>query len=292
MLDAAKWVATRSRAEWRNVDNPAGNPHGDSKIEAQTYDPSRVALVPGVGLRLSAGPAPVGGVKPYTSASVQSAEPQDGKTLFAQRFGRFEASIRMPRQNGLWPAFWLLPADGMWPPEIDVVEFIAFPNGATPTNATKAPWIGMNPATTLHWKTTEGLFKQATAGIDYSIDRTDVWPPFTDTFHTYAVEWRPERLSFFLDGEPVFCSSEPAAIPQKAMYLILNLAISNGTRDRPGWAGYVPTDAKWPQSMDVAFVKVWQFKDLQAAAAQTTVAPAQAPSAPSHVGKPKSSHEQ
>lgn len=49
--------------------------------------------------------------------------------LFSQRFGLFEAKMRMSRQSGFWPAFWQLPftdptgVNASWPPETDPVEF-------------------------------------------------------------------------------------------------------------------------------------------------------------------------
>ena len=56
---------------------------------------------------------------PYTSARLLT---QD---LFEQRYGRFEARIRLPFGQGIWPAFWLLGADvdeNPWPAagEIDI----------------------------------------------------------------------------------------------------------------------------------------------------------------------------
>jgi len=64
----------------------------------------------------------------YTSARLTT------KGLFEQAYGRFEARIRLPYGQGMWPAFWLLGADSEevgWPDcgEIDIMEF----RGQNPT---------------------------------------------------------------------------------------------------------------------------------------------------------------
>ncbi|MEO1171772.1 MAG: glycoside hydrolase family 16 protein, partial [Myxococcota bacterium] len=137
----------------------------------------------------------------YTSARVTTL----GK--FDQRFGRFEASMKMPTGQGLWPAFWMLGADFPdvgWPltGEIDVIEY----SGNEPTSVSGA----------LH-----GPGFNGGAAILSKYNR-EVAPEEGDTelvrwdqgFHVYAVEWEPTRITWSVDNEVYFSitSSEVQAI--------------------------------------------------------------------------------
>jgi beta-glucanase (GH16 family) len=53
---------------------------------------------------------------PYISGQLQT------HNSFSQTYGLFEAKMELPAGQGFWPAFWLLPESGAWPPEIDVME--------------------------------------------------------------------------------------------------------------------------------------------------------------------------
>ncbi|RHY30606.1 hypothetical protein DYB32_004195 [Aphanomyces invadans] len=84
--------------------------------------------------------SPASGERHFRSAKLDTA------TSFSQRFGKFEARIRLPRGAGMWPAFWycsvcgllrshgrcrFMPKGGQcWPMdgEIDIVEYV----GQTP----------------------------------------------------------------------------------------------------------------------------------------------------------------
>lgn len=65
--------------------------------------------------------------KSYTSTRIRTMK-DDGTCLYAPRYGRVEARMKLPREEGLWPAFWMLPADtsvyGTWAAsgEIDILE--------------------------------------------------------------------------------------------------------------------------------------------------------------------------
>ena len=50
---------------------------------------------------------------------------------WTQRYGYFEARMKLPRAAGVWPAFWMMPTEenpyGQWPKcgEIDIAEVLA-----------------------------------------------------------------------------------------------------------------------------------------------------------------------
>jgi beta-glucanase (GH16 family) len=130
------------------------------------------------------------------------------KGRFAQAYGYFEARIRYTGGNGLWPAFWMDPADYVWPPEIDILE--AYPN----TTA----WPGRNRLiSTLHYGATN-LEHQIVYDAGY--DLSGGW-------HTYGLDWRPGSMTFYVDGQSI--GSITQDVPSKPFYLILNLAVGNWT---------------------------------------------------------------
>ena len=173
----------------------------------------------------------------YTSGKVQG----DGKISF--QYGRIEARIRMPRGEGLWPAFWMLgenifePGVG-WPKcgEIDIME-----------HANVQDWIGAAIHTEAYNHT---IGTQKTGSIPSSDYDTE--------FHTYGVEWTADRLSFYLDDSVYFTVTKSQLGDSEAewpfdqpFWLILNLAVGGA------WGGD-PSNGQFPQSMQVDWVRVYQ----------------------------------
>lgn len=146
------------------------------------------------------------------------------KDAFSQTYGYFEMRAKMPKGRGLWPAFWLLPATGKWPPEIDIVEVI----GHQPSIVNHAA----------HW--TEGGKKR---DILFPTPRVDT----SAGFHTYGVEWTPETIRWFFDGQESARIATPADLNQP-MYMLLNLAVGGH------WPGKV--DPKiLPAALEVDYVR-------------------------------------
>jgi beta-glucanase (GH16 family) len=147
---------------------------------------------------------------------------------FAQQFGWFEIRCRLPKGNGLWPAFWMLPEPLGWPPEIDVVEN-----------------LGQDTAVayfTNHFSGPDGRHASQGSGKVAT-------PDLSADFHTYAVEWSAQAIVWYLDGVEKFRSTR--GVPQQPMYLLVNLAV--------GGSWPVPPDetTRWPASFDVDYVRAY-----------------------------------
>ena len=146
---------------------------------------------------------------------------------FSQAYGYFEMRAQLPASQGIWPQFWLLPSDQTWPPEIDIVEML----GKDPTTIYTTAHTGRNNMSIGH----------ATNVPDTSMD-----------FHTYAVEWDPNSITWYFDGRQVFRTATPPDM-HKAMYLVANLAVGGG------WPG--PTDAstRFPASFRIDYIRAYRF---------------------------------
>jgi len=186
--------------------------------------------------------------KNYVSGEVST------RGLFSQAYGHFEMRAKVPQADGMWPAFWLLPENNAWPPEIDILEYIYAPYGAKPTASQN-----LSHATeTLIWKTANGSNQSSTA--------TSTPMNWGAQYHNYAIDWRPGSLVWEIDGKVVDCvidtPSTGTRVPNQAMFMIINDAISHPN----GWAGTLQASQKLPIEFDVAYVRVSQFKDVPAGA--------------------------
>ena len=139
-----------------------------------------------------------------------------------------EGRIRVPPiTEGFWPAFWLTP-DDQWPPEIDVFEFF----GADPC-----------PYMTYYYRDDEGH-------IQYD-EGTHCGPDFSADFHEYAVDWREDRIVWYIDGEEHFRFDDEEYISTEEMRLILNFGI-----DAPFLEA--PNSSDLPAYMEIDWIRVWE----------------------------------
>jgi beta-glucanase (GH16 family) len=144
---------------------------------------------------------------------------------FSQTYGYFEMRAKLPAGQGLWPAFWLLPVDGSWPPEIDIMETI----GSEPDVLN----------TTVHY------------GDEKSIGSEFKASGLTTGFHTYGLDWSADTLTWYLDGRQVFQTATPAGM-DKAMYLLANLAVGGE------WAGSPNGSTSFPATLSIDYIRAYR----------------------------------
>ena len=227
--DPSRWVLELGGEGWGNQ-------------ELQTYtDRPENSSIEGGALVITARAEKFTGrdgiARDYTSARL--------KTLgrFSQAYGRFEARIKIPRGQGIWPAFWMMgvnidsrgwPDDG----ELDVMEN-----------------IGREPSTvhgTLH-----GPGYSGADGLSTPFQSPN-GRPFADDYHLYAVEWEPSQIRWYVDGTN-FKTVKPSDLPAGArwvfdheMFMLLNVAVGGN------WPGNPDQTSVFPQQMLVDYVRVYR----------------------------------
>lgn len=172
----------------------------------------------------------------YTSARIKTA----GKRAF--QYGRIEGRMKLPRGRGMWPAFWMLGADfpaTPWPAagEIDIMEY----RGQEPSTV-----VG-----SLHGPGYSG-------GNARSRSQTLSLARFDNSFHVFAVEWTPQKIEHYVDGELYFTTTR-ADVPgpwvfDKPFFLILNVAVGGN------FVGAPDAITTFPQEMVIDWVRVYEAK--------------------------------
>ena len=162
---------------------------------------------------------------------------------FAQRYGYFEIRAKLPAGKGVWPAFWLLPTDATWPPELDILEQIG----------------GEDVYQTVH-TAQDGAHEQT--GFKIQV------PGDTSGFHTYGALWTPDRIVWFVDGRQTATAPTPADM-RKPMYLLLNLAIGGSMPGDPD------DHTVWPARFSISYVHVYSLEPARVAAVPTPIKGAQ-----------------
>jgi beta-glucanase (GH16 family) len=172
----------------------------------------------------------------YTSAKLITKERQ----LFT--YGRIEISAKLPSGRGTWPAIWMLGNNidtAGWPlcGEIDIMEHVGF-NKDSVFGSVHTQLFNHIIGT----QTTKGLFIQN---------------PYT-AFHVYGIEWSPEKIDFFIDGNKYLSfKNQHLSVKEwpfdKPFYLILNVAVGGN------WGGQQGVDETvFPATMEVDYVRVYQ----------------------------------
>ncbi len=157
---------------------------------------------------------------------------------FEQRYGRFEARMMLPSGQGIWPAFWMVGSNIKsvgWPAcgETDICEFV----GKTPTTV---------------YGTLNG---PGYTGRDARQGRIH-YDTLSTQFHTYGLEWTPNRMIWTFDGKPFHKVEAKDVAPHpwpfdKPQFLLLTLAVGGN------FPGSPEASTLFPQRLVVDWIRVW-----------------------------------
>lgn len=212
-----------------------GNGWGNNELQYYTDRPENVVVQNGY-LIITAKQEDLGGAA-FTSARIKT------QNLFDQKYGRFEARIKLPQGKGLWPAFWMLGSNFdqvSWPQcgEIDIMEYL----GNKPTEV-----FG-----TIH---APGIFGANSLTKKYMLPTGR----FDTDFHVFGIEWTENYINWYVDNV-LYSHLTRAKVEEEggewvfdnSFFMILNLAVGGNLPGSPN------ADTTFPQRMIVDYVRVYQ----------------------------------
>jgi beta-glucanase (GH16 family) len=246
-IDPTKWDFDLGNGFFNYDSNTWISGWGNNELQYYTREPTNAFAADGV-LHIRAVKESMHGCG-YTSAKLRSKK-RDGGELFAKRYGRFEFRAKLPTGKGVWPALWMLPQEekyGGWAAsgEIDVLEA----RGQEPRKILGTIHFGGRWPANAH-ASKEHLFAEGTTIAE---------------FHTYAVEWDPGEIRWYVDdleygrqnswwssgktvknqGSKPENEGELNAWPapfDRPFYLVMNLAVGGKFLGNPDAATHFPAE--------------------------------------------------
>ena len=203
---------------------------GNNELQYYTDRPENVTIENGM-LKITAIQESFMGSN-YTSARILT------RGLQQWTYGRFEARIKLPWGQGIWPAFWMLGTNSNeWPQrgEIDIMEN----RGDEPT-IIKGSVHG------------PGYSAGNSIGKDYELTNGR----FDTEFHVFGVEWGPNYINYYVD-DVLYQQLTPQEVTgewvfnDNPFYIILNVAVGGA------FAGNPDASTVFPQTMYVDYVRVY-----------------------------------
>ncbi|MFK7979346.1 MAG: family 16 glycosylhydrolase, partial [Saprospiraceae bacterium] len=172
----------------------------------------------------------------YTSSRLRTIDKGDWK------YGRFEASIKLPIGQGIWPAFWMMPTDdayGTWPRsgEIDIMELL----GHKPEEVFGTIHFGSSFET------------RRFIGNEYQLPSGN----FNEDFHVFAIEWEENAIRWYVDDVLYATRTADEISPDnwpfdQRFHFILNVAVGGSFPGSPDGT------TVFPQAMEVDYVRVYK----------------------------------
>lgn len=219
-------------AIWTYDIGTGDNGWGNNELQYYTNRPENVVVENGM-LKITAIKEDFEG-SGYTSARINT------KGLYTKQYGRFEARIKLPWGQGLWPAFWLL-GDNIdtvgWPfcGEIDIME-----------NRGQEPTITTGSVHGPGYSAGNAIFKK----YELTNDRFD-----TD-FHIFGIEWGPDYINYYVD-DVLYNQITPEDVTGEwvfdhPFFIIMNVAVGGS------FVGSPDENTVFPQTMYVDYVRVYQ----------------------------------
>ncbi|MDH3658616.1 MAG: family 16 glycosylhydrolase [Alphaproteobacteria bacterium] len=155
-----------------------------------------------------------------------------GEKLHAQTYGYWEMRVRLNAVSaGHHWAFWLIPDDHSWPPEIDMLEAV----GSNPSNQSDADYFFFNSILT-----------------DPNNDEiTRITPPRgKNAWYTIGFLWTETDMRWFLDGQEV--RRRPAMGDDVALYFLASPEVGGN------WVGAPTAKTTWPTEAEIDYVRVYR----------------------------------